>query len=218
MTRVLHRAVNRTYPVAEPGSGIRLRDSTGRNYIDASSGAAVSCLGHGHPDLLAAMHAQLDKLAYAHSSFFTTRPAEELAEQLIARLGGHRTLPKDGAALLCGSVSLGALRIASLITASRLRRCLSAGGRPRAPFLDRLIDVEHVSPCYPIASAAPTRQLRPTDSAWPASSMPKFGSWARKTLPPASPKPSPAPRSVPSRPCQAISKPSARSAIVTGCC
>ena len=49
-----------------------------------SSGAAVSCLGHAHPDVLAAMHAQLDKLAYAHTSFFTTQAAEELADELIA--------------------------------------------------------------------------------------------------------------------------------------
>ena len=42
-----------------------------------------SCLGHGHPDVLAAMHAQIDKLAYAHTSFFTTEVAEELADVLI---------------------------------------------------------------------------------------------------------------------------------------
>ena len=83
MTRVLHRAVNRTYSAAESGSGSRLRDSTGKQQIDASGGAAVSCLGH--PDLLAAMRAQLDRLAYAHSSFCTTRPAEELAHRLVAQ-------------------------------------------------------------------------------------------------------------------------------------
>ena len=55
-----------------------LSSKTGKQYIDASGGAAVSCLGHGHPDVLAAMHAQTDKLAYAHTSFFTTEVAEEL--------------------------------------------------------------------------------------------------------------------------------------------
>ena len=44
----------------------------------------MSCLGHGHPDVLAAMHAQIDKLAYAHTSFFTTEVAEELADDLVA--------------------------------------------------------------------------------------------------------------------------------------
>ena len=58
-------------------------DSTGKRYIDASGGAAVSCLGHAHPDVLAAMHAQIDKLAYAHTSFFTTEVAEALADHLI---------------------------------------------------------------------------------------------------------------------------------------
>ena len=44
----------------------------------------MSCLGHSHPDVLAAMHEQLDRLAYAHTSFFTTEVAEELADELIA--------------------------------------------------------------------------------------------------------------------------------------
>jgi NAD(P)-dependent dehydrogenase (short-subunit alcohol dehydrogenase family) len=58
-------------------------DAAGRRYIDASGGAAVSCLGHGHPDVLAAMHRQIDQLAYAHTSFFTTEVAEQLADQLV---------------------------------------------------------------------------------------------------------------------------------------
>ena len=58
-------------------------DAAGQRYIDASGGAAVSCLGHGHPEVLAAMHAQLDQLAYAHTSFFTTEAAEELADALV---------------------------------------------------------------------------------------------------------------------------------------
>ena len=65
MTHVLHRAVNKTYPVAAKSAGIRITDETGKDYIDASGGAAVSCLGHGHPDVLAAMHKQLDTIAYA---------------------------------------------------------------------------------------------------------------------------------------------------------
>ena len=79
MTRVLHRSIGHRYPLAAGGSGIRVRDAAGKDYLDASGGAAVSCLGHGHPDVLAAMHAQLDQLAYAHTSFFTTQVAEELA-------------------------------------------------------------------------------------------------------------------------------------------
>jgi adenosylmethionine-8-amino-7-oxononanoate aminotransferase len=70
--------------VAVGGKGVEIFDTEGRSYIDASGGAAVSCLGHGHPDVTAAIKAQADKLAYAHTSFFTTQAAETLAERLIA--------------------------------------------------------------------------------------------------------------------------------------
>ena len=84
MTRIVHRTIAQQYPVAARGEGIRIWDAAGKEYIDASGGAAVSCLGHSHPDVLAAMHAQLDKLAYAHTSFFTTQVAEELGDDLVA--------------------------------------------------------------------------------------------------------------------------------------
>ena len=83
MTRIVHRTIAQQYPVAARGEGIRIWDTAGKEYIDASGGAAVSCLGHSHPDVLAAMHAQLDKLAYAHTSFFTTQVAEELGADLV---------------------------------------------------------------------------------------------------------------------------------------
>ena len=70
-------------PVAVSGSGVEIVDAEGRRYLDASGGAAVSCLGHGHPDVLNAMRRQLDALAYAHTSFFTTEVAERLADRLI---------------------------------------------------------------------------------------------------------------------------------------
>ena len=93
MTRILHRSIAHRYPVAESGRGLVIRDAQGKEYIDASGGAAVSCLGHGHPDVLAAMHAQLDKLAYAHTSFFTTSVAEDLGEDLVAHAPpGMRTV------------------------------------------------------------------------------------------------------------------------------
>lgn len=82
MTHILHRAANATMPIAVGGKGVEIFDRDGRSYIDASGGAAVSCLGHGHPAVLAALHAQLDRIAYAHTSFFTTEPAERLADRL----------------------------------------------------------------------------------------------------------------------------------------
>src|SRR5215216_5574224 len=85
MSHVLHRQIGQFYPVAVSGQGVIIRDTAGKEYIDASGGAAVSCLGHSHPDVLAAMREQLDQLAYAHTSFFTTQVAEELAHDLIAQ-------------------------------------------------------------------------------------------------------------------------------------
>src|SRR3546814_12862670 len=84
MTHLLHRAIHASLPVAVGGRGIELFDADGKAYIDASGGAAVSCLGHGHPAVLAALHDQLDKLAYAHTGFFTTEAAERLADRLAA--------------------------------------------------------------------------------------------------------------------------------------
>ena len=84
MTHILHRQTGHSYPVAASAQGVIIRDSAGKEYIDASGGAAVSCLGHGHPDVLAAMHEQLDRLDYAHTSFFTSQVAEALADDLIA--------------------------------------------------------------------------------------------------------------------------------------
>src|ERR1700761_3658851 len=83
MTHILHRAANAVMPVAAGGKGVELFDRNGKTYIDASGGAAVSCLGHGHPDVLAALHKQLDTLAYAHTGFFTSDVAEQLADRLI---------------------------------------------------------------------------------------------------------------------------------------
>src|SRR5690606_24955045 len=83
MTYILHRQIHADLPVAVRGEGVELYDSEGRAYIDASGGAAVSCLGHNHPDVVAALKRQAEKLAYAHTSFFTTEPAEKLAERLV---------------------------------------------------------------------------------------------------------------------------------------
>ncbi len=70
-------------PLAVAGEGCRIIDSTGKRYLDACGGAAVSCLGHSARPVIEAIKTQLDTLAYAHTSFFTSEPAEELAEMLI---------------------------------------------------------------------------------------------------------------------------------------
>jgi adenosylmethionine-8-amino-7-oxononanoate aminotransferase len=85
-TRILHRQIagGETLPMASGGQGIEIIGADGKRYIDASGGAAVSCLGHGHAAVNAAIKAQVDKLAYAHTSFFTTDVAERLADNLVA--------------------------------------------------------------------------------------------------------------------------------------
>ena len=81
---LLHRDLRRAPPTVVRGEGSWLIDAEGRRYLDASGGAAVSCLGHGHPRVTAAIRAQLEQVEYAHSSFFTNPPAEALARRLIA--------------------------------------------------------------------------------------------------------------------------------------
>lgn len=66
-SHILHRQLRGQYPLAARAEGCFIEDAEGRRYLDASGGAAVSCLGHGHPDVLAAMHEQIDRVAYAHT-------------------------------------------------------------------------------------------------------------------------------------------------------
>ena len=166
MTHIFHRQLNHRYPVAVSGNGIFIRDADGKEYIDASGGAAVSCLGHGHPDVIAAMKAQLDKLEYAHSSFFTTGAAEKLADNLIqyAPKGIERVLfVSSGSEAIEASLKLARQYFVERGEPQRkyvvARRqsyhgitlgALAAGGRPAAKemFAPLLIDVHHVSPVY----------------------------------------------------------------------
>ena len=166
MTRLLHRAANGVPPTAVGGKGIEIVDSDGRRYIDASGGAAVSCLGHGHPDVVAALHAQLDALAYAHTGFFTSEAAERLADLLIedAPAGLTRAYLVSG-----GSEAVeAALKMARqyfVETGQPQRRrviarqqsyhgntlgALAAGGNAwrREPFRPLLIEAYHIDPCY----------------------------------------------------------------------
>ncbi|MHB2267429.1 aspartate aminotransferase family protein [Aliihoeflea sp. PC F10.4] len=84
-TRILHRDPARILPLAVGGDGPYLIDSAGKRYLDASGGAAVSCLGHSERRVIDAIKAQLDVLPFAHTGFFTNEPAEKLADHLIAR-------------------------------------------------------------------------------------------------------------------------------------
>jgi len=85
MTRILHRDPKHPLPVAVAGQGPYVVDSSGKRYLDASGGAAVSCLGHSYKPVVEAIKAQLERLPYAHTSFFTNEPSEALAEFLVER-------------------------------------------------------------------------------------------------------------------------------------
>jgi hypothetical protein len=166
MTQILHRTIAHDYPVAESGQGVVIRDASGKEYIDASGGAAVSCLGHSHPDVLAAMHAQLDKLAYAHTSFFTTKVAEDLAETLIADAPagiGHVYFVSGGSEAIEAAMKMarqyhverGEPQRSKFIARRQSYHgntlgALALGGSMarRKAFAPLLIDVHHVSPSF----------------------------------------------------------------------
>ncbi|KAH7024770.1 pyridoxal phosphate-dependent transferase [Microdochium trichocladiopsis] len=81
---IFHRKLGHTYPTATGGQGVYVHTSDGKKVLDGSCGAAVSCLGHGHPAVIAAIVDQAQALAFAHTSFFTNGPAEKLSTLLLS--------------------------------------------------------------------------------------------------------------------------------------
>lgn len=166
MTHVFHRLPRQQLEVAVRGEGVRLFDRHGRAYIDASGGAAVSCLGHGHQDIIAATKKQLEELAYVHSSFFTTQACEDLADFLAQRAPGdlnHVYFVSGGSEAVEAALKLARQYFVEVGQESRrmfiARRqsyhgntlgALAIGGNAwrREPFLPLLIEAHHVSPCY----------------------------------------------------------------------
>ncbi|BCM20966.1 aspartate aminotransferase family protein [Mesorhizobium sp. J8] len=166
MTHLLHRTVKGSLPRAVGGKGIRIFDSDGRAYIDASGGAAVSCLGHGHPGVIAAMRDQLDRIAYAHTSFFTTEIAERLADRLVedAPAGiSHVYLVSGGSEAVEAALKMARQYFVEKGEPQRrhviARRqsyhgntlgALAAGGNEwrRRQFQPLLIQTHHIDPCF----------------------------------------------------------------------
>ncbi|HYC36501.1 MAG TPA: aspartate aminotransferase family protein [Usitatibacter sp.] len=165
MSRIIHRSLTASLPVAVSAKGLVVTDRDGKQYLDASGGAAVSCLGHGHPEVIAALHAQLDRLAYAHTSFFTTEVAEELADRLIADAPGmgYVYLVSGGSEAVEAALKLARQYFVEVGQPDRNvfigRRqsyhgntlgALAVGGNEwrRRQFAPLLIDVGRVSPCY----------------------------------------------------------------------
>ncbi len=88
MSHVLHRQATHVPATAVSGEGIFITDADGKRYLDASGGAAVSCLGHSHPKVLEAIRSQIDEIPFAHTGFFTSRPAETLAARMAETAPG----------------------------------------------------------------------------------------------------------------------------------
>jgi len=166
MTHILHRAANAVMPVAVGGKGIELFDRDGKSYIDASGGAAVSCLGHGHPDVIAALHKQLDTIAYAHTGFFTTDVAEQLADRLIEDAPSgldHVYLVSGGSEAIEAALKMARQYFVEKGESQRRHiiarhqsyhgntlGALATGGNEwrRAQFRPLLIETHHIDPCY----------------------------------------------------------------------
>lgn len=166
MTYVFHRNPKHDYPVAVAGDGAYLIDGNGRRYLDGSCGAAVSCLGHSDPEVRAAIREQADRLAFAHTSFFTNEPMEALAEELVrhAPPGIERVyFVSGGSEAMEAALKLARQYFVEIGEPARrhviARRqsyhgntlgALATGGNAwrRKQFEPLLVDVAHVSPCY----------------------------------------------------------------------
>ena len=170
---VFHRSTRAPPPLAVRGEGILLIDEKGRRYIDACGGAAVSCLGHGHPEVVAAMSEQAARLEYIHTGFFTSEAAEELAAMVAEMSPG--TLDRVWYTSSGSEAIEAALKLARQYHLERgdserkhviARRqsyhgntlgALAAGGSAwrRAPYEPLLIDVALVDPCFEYRFAEP---------------------------------------------------------------
>lgn len=166
MTRVFHRDPRQSYPVAVRGDGAYLVDRDGKRYLDASGGAAVSCLGHSDGAVIHAIQEQLGRLPFAHTSFFTNEPMEALADALV----GRAPAPLEKVYFVSGGSEAieAALKLARQFFVEKgepQRRhiigrrqsyhgntlgALAVGGNQwrRRQFEPLLVEVTHVSPCY----------------------------------------------------------------------
>jgi adenosylmethionine-8-amino-7-oxononanoate aminotransferase len=166
MPHIFARHTQTHDPIAVRGAGCYLYDANGKAYLDGSGGAAVSCLGHGDPDIIAAVQEQVAKLSFAHTGFFTSEPAEALAELLIKTAPGDLNwvyLVSGGSEAVESAIKLARQYFVEIGQPQRrhviARRqsyhgntlgALAAGGNEwrRAQFAPLLIEVSHIAPCY----------------------------------------------------------------------
>ncbi|MDH5355996.1 MAG: aspartate aminotransferase family protein [Gammaproteobacteria bacterium] len=166
MSHIFPRHTKANAPVAVSGSGVYLSDINGKQYLDASGGAAVSCLGHGDPEIIDAIKSQLDRMEFAHTGFFTSDAAESLADKLIehAPEGIERVyLVSGGSEAVEAAIKLARQYFLEIGQPSRHKviarfqsyhgntlGALATGGNMwrREPFSPLMIDTTHISPCY----------------------------------------------------------------------
>ncbi|MBO6867124.1 MAG: aspartate aminotransferase family protein [Thalassococcus sp.] len=163
---IFGRSTKGQLPTAVAGDGCYLIDSSGKRYFDGSGGAAVSCLGHSNAHVRAALHDQLDQLAFAHTGFFTSDAAEKLADRLVAAApeGVDRVyLVSGGSEAVEAALKLARQYFMEIGQPERHRviarrqsyhgntlGALAAGGNEwrRAQFAPLLVETSHISPCY----------------------------------------------------------------------
>jgi adenosylmethionine-8-amino-7-oxononanoate aminotransferase len=166
MSNVFPRNCKANLPLAVRGDGVYIVDSTGKRYLDASGGAAVSCLGHSNTRVIEAIKAQLERLAFAHTGFFSSEPAEALAALLINNAPGALDrvyVVSGGSEAVEAAIKLARQYCIETGQHSRHRviarqqsyhgntlGALAAGGNMwrREPFAPLMIDTTHISPCY----------------------------------------------------------------------
>ena len=166
MTHVFQRQIHADLPRAKKGDGIYIIDADGKRYLDASGGAAVSCLGHSDPDVIQAIKDQAETLAFAHTAFFTSEAAEELANLLIGKApdgievvyfvsGGSEAMEAALKMARQYFLEVGEPERTKFIARRQSYHgntlgALSVGGNVwrREPFEAMLMDVGHIQPCY----------------------------------------------------------------------
>ena len=166
MSHIFPRHCKSSHPHAVRGEGVYLYDETGKQYLDASGGAAVSCLGHGDPEIIAAIRLQLDHLEFAHTGFFTSPAAEALADRLIKHAPGDLDrvyLVSGGSEAIEAAIKLARQYFIEVGQPRRHRviarlqsyhgntlGALATGGNlwRREPFSPLMIETSHIPPCY----------------------------------------------------------------------
>lgn len=165
-SHIFGRSCSASLPTAVSGDGCWIVDADGKRYLDGSGGAAVSCLGHSDARVRAAIHEQLDQLAFAHTGFFTSKAAETLADLLIAHAppGIDRVwLASGGSEAVEAGLKLARQYVLEIGQPERrhiiARRqsyhgntlgALAAGGNAwrREKYAPLLIETHHIAPCF----------------------------------------------------------------------